>query len=172
MHQMASLASRFQQQHQQRPSTSFEMGHVSMDPHAMYYSYETSSSSSQDSSSFSHSSSPHSVYGTLPDAAHSYTAPSRVVPPTIPGPLPTEGFSFGNATTAHDNVYNSSSNNTTLAGDFTDGDDTALPSYEALSRFGSITSTATSDSGAYFSECGDDAYASRRGSYVNSSFLL
>ncbi|GLB37562.1 putative homeodomain containing protein [Lyophyllum shimeji] len=93
------------------------------------------------------------VRASLPD--HSlYAVTSRTVPSPIPGPLPSPNFSFGAASTP--SMVSGSSDSERNSPDSVqayayresehDEDDGTPASYYALSRFGSITSIATSDS--------------------------
>ncbi|KAF5380621.1 hypothetical protein D9615_004545 [Tricholomella constricta] len=105
----------------------------------------------------------HGVRASLPD--HSlYAVSSRTVSSPIPGPLPSPNFSFGAANTpsmvsgsSGDSERNSpdSSQSYTYRESEQDEDEGAAASYYSLSRFGSITSIATSDSSihsAYYPE--------------------
>ncbi|KAG5648562.1 hypothetical protein DXG03_003173 [Asterophora parasitica] len=96
----------------------------------------------------------HGVRASLPD--HSlYAVPPRTMASPIPGPLPSPNYSFGAANTPSI-VSGSSGDSERNSPDFgspygyreseQDEDENTAASYYALSRFGSITSIATSDS--------------------------
>jgi hypothetical protein len=101
------------------------------------------------------------IRASLPDH-NLYAIPSRPIPSPIPGPLPSPNFSFGAASTpsmASTSSGGSERNSPdslqsfTYRGEELDEDDVTYASYD--SRFGSITSIATSDSSinsAYYSD--------------------
>ncbi|KAF8070589.1 hypothetical protein FPV67DRAFT_1779916 [Lyophyllum atratum] len=105
----------------------------------------------------------HGVRASLPDH-NLYAVTSRTVPSPIPGPLPSPNFSFGAASTpsmvsgsSGDSERNSPDSAQAYAYRESEHDeDEGTPaSYYSLSRFGSITSIATSDSSlnsAYYPE--------------------
>jgi len=109
------------------------------------------------------------VRASLPGPPH-YALSSRTVSSPLPGPLPSPGFSFGAATSSSlaspssaDSERNSPdpSHGFAFRGDDADTeDDHTSASYDALSRFGSIASIATSESSntsAYYSDVGSIA---------------
>lgn len=94
------------------------------------------------------------VRSSLPEH-HLYTVTSRVVSSPIPGPLPSPNFSFGAANTpsmASASSGDSERNSPDSLQSFAyremehEEEDGTPSSYYPLSRFGSITSIATSDS--------------------------
>ncbi|KAH0588970.1 Homeobox protein HD-10 [Termitomyces sp. J132] len=120
----------------------------------------------------------------LPDH-NLYAVSSRNISPPLPGPLPSPNFSFGAASTPS-MMSTSSGDSERYSPDpqpyayresEQDEDEGTPASYYSLSRFGSITSIATSDSSlnsAYLSDqvgCYDDQDpGSRRGSCVSGHF--
>ena len=100
------------------------------------------------------------VRASLPD--HLFPVPSRQVASPIPGPLPAPGFSFGAASDTSPSSGDSERNSPDSLQSFTfrNEDNDEDGHYEVFSRFGSITSAATSDSSinsSYFSELGSAA---------------
>ncbi|KAG6836850.1 hypothetical protein H0H93_002291 [Arthromyces matolae] len=127
----------------------------------------------------------HGVRASLPEQ-NLYAVSSRTVSPPIPGPLPSPNFSFGAASTPS-MVSASSGDSERYSPDplhpftyreFDQDEDEGTPaSYYSSSRFGSITSIATSDSSfgsAYYPDhiaCYDEnIIESRRGSCASGHF--
>jgi hypothetical protein len=134
----------------------------------------------------------HAVRASLP-GPHHYALSTRTVSSPLPGPLPSPGFSFGAASSSSlaspssaDSERNSPDPSHGFAfrtDDVDTEDDQTSASYDALSRFGSIASIATSESSntsAYYSDVGsiaDHESAAgfgpgvRRGSCASGHFL-
>ncbi len=131
---------------------SFHGRHVSADSRGFHYT-------SQGVPTF------HNARTSLPDN-HLYAfSSSRMAASTIPGPLPSPDFSFGVASTSSpsltppssaDSERSSPDPNRSFTFQSEDSEDDRTSSYEALSRFGSIASVATSDTSnasVYYSDC-------------------
>ncbi|TFK73886.1 hypothetical protein BDN72DRAFT_893608 [Pluteus cervinus] len=129
-------------------------------------------------------SSTHAIRGPLPEHPM-YAISSRPLTSPIPGPLPSPGFSFGAASTQSASSPNSadsernspdSFNSFNFRGEDTEDDETSA-SYDALSRFGSFASIATSESSinstfAHDSPCDDpNSMLARRDSCTSGHFL-
>ncbi|KAK0461231.1 uncharacterized protein EV420DRAFT_187751 [Desarmillaria tabescens] len=127
----------------------------------------------------------HAARASLPDS-HLYAFSSRMSASTIPGPLPSPDFSFGVASTSSpsltppssaDSERSSPDPNRSFTFQSEDSEDDRTSSYEALSRFGSIASVATSDTSnasVYYSDCMEQDIppnASRRESGSSNHFL-
>ncbi len=158
---------------------SFHSRHVSADARGMHFA----PTGSLISSPYAHSETFHSARTSLPDN-NLYAFSSRLVGSPIPGPLPSPGFSFGVANTNVTSLTPPPSADSersspdpirsyTFQGD--DSEDDHNSSYDALSRFGSITSVATSDTSngsVYYPDCPVDhdipPNVSRRGSWYVS----
>ncbi|SJK97536.1 uncharacterized protein ARMOST_00788 [Armillaria ostoyae] len=152
---------------------SFHGRHVSADSRGFHYT-------SQGVPTF------HNARTSLPDS-HLYAfSSSRMAASTIPGPLPSPDFSFGVASTSSpsltppssaDSERSSPDPNRSFTFQSEDSEDDRTSSYEALSRFGSIASVATSDTSnasVYYSDCMEQDMppnASRRESGSSNHFL-
>ncbi|KAF8919802.1 hypothetical protein CPB85DRAFT_1248622 [Mucidula mucida] len=161
---------------------SFHSRHVSADARGMHFA----PTGSLISSPYAQSETFHSARTSLPDN-NLYAFSSRLVGSPIPGPLPSPGFSFGVANTNVTSLTPPPSADSersspdpirsyTFQGD--DSEDDHNSSYDALSRFGSITSVATSDTSngsVYYPDCPVDhdipPNVSRRGSCGSNQFL-
>ncbi|KAG6873414.1 hypothetical protein C0995_015839 [Termitomyces sp. Mi166 len=113
-----------------------------------------------------------------------YAVSSRTISPPLPGPLPSPNFSFGAASTpsmvstssGDSECYSPDPQHYAYRESEQDEDEGTPASYYSLSRFGSITSIATSDSSlnsAYFPDqvgCYEQDLGSRRGSCVSGHF--
>ncbi|KAK0212810.1 hypothetical protein DFS33DRAFT_68452 [Desarmillaria ectypa] len=153
---------------------SFHGRHVSADSRGFHYA-----SQGIPVSSF------HAARASLPDS-NLYAFSSRMPASTIPGPLPSPDFSFGVASTSSpsltppssaDSERSSPDPNRSFTFQSEDSEDDRTSSYEALSRFGSITSVATSDTSnasVYYSDCMEQDIppnVSRRESGSSNHFL-